>query len=503
MNNTFAVQLAALLSARRAISASSRRESPASWWTKRLLFAGIAAAMCFGTFMLGVVLPNDQELDHERIAMLFLLGPFAAAGYLIVLQMRDGPGAHPLGDARRLLPLSRRRSAALRLAEETANPGTLFVAAYALSPLLGIVAGGGNWLNGWGWLSIVLLIAAAMGWKEGISAFQAWLLEAASGATAALSRLGFTFVIILMPVLFQQVANLFGFGDFDLFGLDGLPFVNSARGTALIAASTSVLFGAALWVRTWPGWRLALPWSSGRPARAPRPVRFVRGSIPLAMLQLMALRAYRIPAFRYSLALLALFGFMLSWLPPSSGAPLLIIAGFLSPLAMFFNIYGQDAAYYALWLASGRTLHQWTLARLTFATVNLALFSYIALTILSVAGVPPSGWTPALTAVPVLAAALGITLGPVVSRYTLTASVTEVGSRARTSVSARSFVPGVGAALVAGIATGTVIGMIVSDIGWLAWPLALTALAGSMALSLEGAAWSPHFRLRLANSFRG
>lgn len=219
------------------------------------------------------------------------------------------------------------------------------------------------------------------------------------------------------------------------------------------------------------------------------------------MLRMMILQAARRPTYRYAAGLFILLS-GLALVANGVGNGFLFFLAFVQPLMGFFNLYGADSAYYALWLGSGRSLRDWTLARQLFSLIYLGLFGG--------AGLAVGVWTGTMGAqrLPVYlplfgeATLVALLVGPAVSRFVVTPQASEI-VRAKTSGrSSRSYLSpfAVGATAVA---VGTP-GLLLIHLGW--WPLnyaIFCALGATVAIARTyRRAWTHGFRERLATAFR-
>ncbi len=496
-DGSFTAQLSGLLAARRAVSAFQRRESPFSWWATRSVWVFIALALVSGSFVFGASAGSDGTIDRNRLAVFFLLAPLTGAGYLMLIDFR--PAAHALGAVRDLLPLGRQRSAALRCAEELVHPSTIFVVLHAFAPWIGLVVAGENWLNGWGWIALVLLTVVSLGAKVAVGALKAWLLKPVSGAAEAVARTGFSVGLLTAPIWASALLSPFRSREVDFFALDGLGWANSPRSFFELLVVGPALLGFAVWARTWPGLNLRLP--RLRKFAMPAPgVAFGSGPAELRMAKMMLVRASRQPAFQQAAVLIPILGLLTMWVPSGGIIPLMVMVAFVNPCLSAYNLYGYDQECYTLWLATGVTLGQWTHARQLFFLAYAALFAGAGTAALLVAGTisPGIAWT--LLPLPVATVAVALLFGPWVSRGVL-APVDGSGKKAASS--ARSLIPVGGLMLTAGPVAGAQAVVLVLFGTAAAW-LPVAVVWAIVAVTPPGnSVWSPKFRTRLAQAMRG
>jgi len=494
---TFAAQLAGLMAARRAISTAQRRESRLSWWATHAVWTVVGTALVVGGFLFGVTEAGARGDEQARVAVFFLLGTLTGAGYLVLIDFR--PAGHMLGEARDRLPLSHWRSATLRCAEEVVHPSTMFVIAHGFAPFLGLAVRGDSWLNGWGWLTLVALIAFALVGRAGVSAVKAWVLRPTKGTAEAILRVGFSVVLLTVPVWAGGIIRQFSTQRLDIFSVDGLGRANQSSGPVLVLAGTVSLAWFAIWARTWRGWNLHLP-DVGKLRLTPAGSTFQSRYTRLRMAQMMAVRASRSTSYQQAALLVGVVGVLTLWVPAPGVVPLMVGIGFISPLLSFFNLYGLDGSYFTLWLATGVTRSEWTSARQIFAVTYLWAFSYAGLALLTATGALSHHAAAILAPMPAGASALAVALGPRISAIVMTPAEHLDGTRRPGS--ARSLIAIVaGAFVTALVASATIALSLVAP--WAPW-------AGVFALWIVVAAarpwriaWSAPFRLRLAMSLRG
>ena len=446
---------------------------------------------------------TNPGVDAARAAALFLFAPISAAGYLLVIQLRDGPGGHPIGQLRRFLPLSRRRSAALRLAEDTLQPGTLFVVAYTAATWLGVATSGERWLSGAGWITLALLVVVGLAGRHAVNSFQAWALESSGGSAAAIVRIGLTVGLISLPAWVSLVTPFIPWSRFDPLGPSTVDAANGAMGVFLAGTAALGLTALAIWLRTCRGLRVGFRLPSRRSERAQKPLRFHGGRAEYVILRMMLIQASRQATFRYAAGLLLLFGLLGRILPGGTSVGLILLSGFLAPVTAFYNLYGADARSYHLWLGSGRALEEWTRARQLFNLCYIAIFLYGSGLLLVVGGRIPLSAVPGLLALPIAAAAIAIAAGPSVSRFVVAPQSAEVGFKSRSQSSPRAMF-----ATFAAVITGMVVlipGIILAqgEYWWICWLLALGATVAMLATLPFQASWSPELRTRMASTFRG
>ena len=500
----FPRELKALIRVRQAISRAQREQGPAGWWIKHSLLTGVAVLFVLGAFIGGWGISGDAHLDRDKAATLFLFAPITAAGFLLFIQMGDRPGAHPIGELRGYLPISRRRSALLRLAEDTLTPGTVFIFAYGWASWVGMLVAGEHWLNAGGWVCVALLPVLAVAARHAVWAFQGWALEAASGTTAAFTRMALAVgpVGVAWVAVTAQGARLGGNGTFDWPLLN---FVNSTAGPLLTLAAAAATLALALWMRTWRPLRISfhLPNPLGRRRRGSgRGVRFRGGRPELVMLRMMLVQATRQSSFRYTALMLVLLGGLGTILPTGTGVVLVLLSGFIGPVTNFYNLYGADSKAYQLWLGSGRTLGEWTRARQLFTLCHTALFVYGGGLILLLGGTIPAHAAPGLLALPIATGAIGVLAGPMLSRFVLSPHSTEVGFRSRTNSSSRGFF-----ATAAAVSTGIAVlapgvPIAFTSFWWLDWAAAIVLTAAVFVAGPSSAVWTPQLRTKMASAFR-
>jgi hypothetical protein len=493
---SFAGQLTGMLRARRAFSVAQKRDSRIGWWATRVIWTVVATGLVGGSFLFGVSEAGANATLQARTGTFFLLGSLTGAGYLVLIDFR--PAAHILGEVRERLPLSRRRSAGLRFAEEVVHPSTVFVLLHALAPFVGLTVAGNSWLNGWGWLSVCGLILVALAGRGGITAIKAWVLRPTSGTSEAIVRIGFSVTLLTIPVWTGAVIRPFYSGSFDVFALDGLSWANSATGpiSSLVVAAAVTVF--AIWARTWRGWNARLPnWPAPRIALGRS--RFGSSRTELRMAQMMALRASRITSYQQAALLVGVVGVLTIWVPAPGIVPLMVGICFISPLLTFFNLYGQDSTYFSLWLTAGISLQEWTRARQIFSTFYLLLFSYAGLAVLAATGTFSIHATALIAPLPAGCAMAAIIAGPPVSRFVVTA--TEHRDGQRRAGSARGMAAMAAAAMVTSIVAGASLGLSVVALWAPCAGVAVLAIV-SWRAGRRGHSWSSPFRSRLASSLR-
>ena len=441
---SWALQLDGILRARRALSAAQRSDARLAWWATRLVWGVVATGLIAGSFLFGLAQARTSGAIPARTGTFFLLGSLTGAGYLVLIDFR--PAAHILGELRERLPLSRNRSAALRIAEEVVHPSTLFVILHAFAPFLGLALGGNSWLNGWGWLSVVGLILVALAGRSAITATKAWILRPTSGTTEAVLRIGFSVALLTLPVWSAAIVRPFYAGSFDVFLLDGLSWANRPIGPTASVVAAFTLFVFAVWARTWRGWSLRLP-GLPHPGLALGRSRFTSARAEIRMVQMMAVRASRTTSYQQAALFVGVLGVLTFWVPAPGIVPLMVGICFVSPLLTFFNLYGQDSTHFNLWLMTGVSLQEWTRARQFFSAGYLLMFSYTGLMVLTATGTFGLHTAVLISPIPAGCAALAIIAGPRVSRFVVSATENRDGQRR--SGSARAMVATAAAVLVA------------------------------------------------------
>ncbi|MBI2767731.1 MAG: hypothetical protein HYX53_17685 [Chloroflexi bacterium] len=502
---TLVAQLCAILRARWAVSAQGRRESPAAWYVRAVLFAAAGIGLPVALFTLGLGVGRDRDIEPGPAAVLLLAPGLAAAGVLLFTQIQSVQAGHPLGDALLYAPLARRRAGLLWTLDSLANPGTLFILAMAAAPWLGLRAGGAHWLNGWAVIFLAAFGATAVLLRELALAIHRYLMDLTQGLGSAVLRVGFFLAMVTIPLWTGAVAGLFAGGNIDPSELPALRWMREPGGSAVVVGAAGLLFGGAAWIRARPrphgfGFNLRRV----RPARV-APVRaataFAGGPVLGVILRMMAVQATRRPVYRYSAAILTA-SLALSFVTGGASNGFVVFAAFAAPMSGFFNLYGADAPYYTLWLASGRSLGEWTLARQLFFASYYLLFGGVALG----AGVvfldlPPRGVAlvlPLFLATPLVA----ILAGPPVSRFVVTPQITEISQRKTAGRSPRTFVSPVAVAIAAAAVLGPGIAFLAVGLWEANWVM-LGALAAVVLLVRPWRGeWSPALRERMAAAFR-
>jgi hypothetical protein len=313
-------------------------------------------------------------------------------------------------------------------------------------------------------------------------------------------RVGLVVAIVLTPAWLERLIALFGPSSIEMFDLPMREWLRNPVAIPAIVASVPVLLVLAVWMRTWPPLRIGQGWSFWN--RKTRDRRFSRRTPVRAMTQMMLVQAVRSPSVRYAAVLLGIVAFMLFWVPPRTGIALVAMTAFVTPMSGFFNLYGWDSRYYHLWLASGRTLSEWTVAREMAALVQFVVFGYAGGIVLGLHGVVSRETGRGLAALPLACIAVGLWLGPTVSRFVATPQDGEVGVAAKKNRSSRAFLPPLLAAVTgAGLAL-VMIPVARAGFWWADWVLALGLLGAALAPGTHRGTWTPGLRERFAVTFR-
>lgn len=499
----FVTQLRAVLRARRAVSACQRQESPASWWLKRLLIGAGGAALVVGSLVTSFAISLDANADPARVAVLYFLGPVGVAMVLMAARLRPESSAHPLGEARLLVPLSRWRAAFLAVSEELLSVETLFVAALGWAPWLSTLAAGESPLNAAGWCSALLAPAAAVGLRQILLALQSWAMTATEGAAAAVLRVAYVLLFVGLPWLLSAAGRLFNVGDIDLFALPLLAWARSPAAPFAILAAAAAMIGLSAFIRSRrpPAWLRRLSESMRLPRFNAGTVSFGHAGAAVTMFRMMAVQATRIPAYRHSALMFVVFAALALAFRGGPFATIVLATAFYAPISGLYNLYGADSRHYVLWLASGRSLRDWTAARQLFFASYFAVFTVPALAVLAAGGRRPElvlGLAPAA----VLALLIAAIAGPLTSRFVISAHVKEVGRRARPTQSGRSWVAAVCTALTAAGAGGLGVAAAVSGLWWALW-LAVPILGVVLGVVRPARTpWTWELRDRMALAFR-
>ncbi len=498
----FQYQLAALLRARRAVSNQQRREGPASWWASRTLVAGLAALLVLGLLGFGTAAAGSER-DPGRTAVIFLLAPWVATGYLTFGQLQAASQGHPLGPTRNLMPLSRRRSAALAMLERLLAPSALAVWMIGVAPWIGLWLGGGGWLSGAGWMSVVLLPLVPLAAREPLLGFQQYITAAVRGLIPAAGGLVMTVFFVTLPFWFGRIAGVVTLPRVDVLALPALEVANTWQGPRMAAGAVAVFTWIGVVIQAAPAprslrglgrrwrWRVAMPSVAFGDARA-----------ELLMARMMLVQASRQPVYLYSAGLLGVIGVLAIVFPGAPGAGLLLVTGYLGPATSLFNLYGGDARHYQLWLATGRRLEEWTRARQLFGLAYLGLFGSASLVVMSMSGFLSGGETFAYSVALLDAGLLGLIFGPAASRFVLTPAITDVGTYASGARSSRTYVTWVSALACGGAGIVVSLALVAGGLWWLAFlpPIALAIVVAVAGMHRHR--WTPALRERMARSLR-
>jgi hypothetical protein len=493
-----------VLRARTAVSAAQRHESPGSWWTKRLLLAAGALWVLSGSFISSIVLAEDPAQDANRVAVLFLLGPVGVAALLMAGRLRAEAGIHPLGEVRALLPLSRRRSAAIATLEDLLSPETAFILAIGWAPWLGMILGGQQWLTPAGWGTAFLAPFAAVGFRHVLLSLQAWAAAAAEGISGLIVRIGAVLLFISLPVLLGVGAQVFSIGTGDLFTLPLLRWGNAPLAPLAVFSGAAVMIVGATWVRSCraPGWLRALSRVSPAISVASPSVSFRDMRPVFAMARMMAVQATRLSAYRYAVLMLVITSVIVVVWEGGPGFGLLLFTVYLTPMNGLFNLYGADSRHYALWMASGRSLDEWTRARQLFYAGYYVLFGGVAFLVLGLSGRATGVFLAGVVPAAVVALAIGLAVGPAVSRFTITPMELDVSTFSRRGSSGRGWV-GTAAAGGAGMAAAAVtVPWPFLGLWWVPFLIAAAACVGCATIRAQPGAWSVTLREQMALAFR-
>ncbi len=497
-----------------AITREQRRESPLAWSLRTGLLVALAVLLIIGAAVLGFTVAHEPDLgrdfDPDRIAVLFLAAPLAAAAYLVFNNLQSAQASHPLGEAFLFAPLPRVRFGLLRTLDSLAQPSSAFIVVFAFAPWFGASLGGAGWLNPAGLLSLCAYAAAILSLREALLAVHRYVLDITHGIGAAVFRVAFFLVMLTIPLWAGLAAAYVGLGDFDPLAVPTRSWMNRIWTPAALAAASLLFISLAIWVRSRPqprGFNLRRRFHRVRPRRTSVPaaettpqVLAQRAVLP-AMLRMMIVQATRQSLYRYSAGLLLVFS-VISFIGSGAGTGFVVFAAFITPLSGMYNLYGADAHYYALWLGSGRRLDQWTLARQLFFLIYYLLFAAIGVVVVFAAGPLPLGLLPGVLPLPMQAPLVAMLIGPSVSRMVITSHNTEINQRKSTGRSGRSFLaPLFGAVTVIGVGAP---GMGLAILGL--WPLNWLVLAALVAAVVfvrpYTGHWTPRFRERLAIAFR-
>jgi hypothetical protein len=493
-----------MLRARAAVSSAQRRESPGSWWLKRLLLAAGAFWVLSGSLVSSIVLAEDPAQDENRVAVLFLLGPVGVASLLMAGRLRAEAGIHPLGEARALIPLSRRRSAAIATLEDFLSPETAFILVLGWVPWFGMILGGGHWLTGAGWATAFLAPFAAAGFRQLLLSLQAWAAAAAEGVSGLIVRTLAVLLFISLPVLLGLGAQWLSLGTGDLFTLPLLRWANTAGAPPAVFAASALMLLFATWVRSCraPGWLRALSRISPAVSFASPSVSFRNKRPVFAMARMMAVQATRLTAYRYAVVMLVVTSVIVVAWDGGPGVGLLLFTVYLTPMNGFFNLYGADSRHYALWMVSGRSLEEWTRARQLFYGGYYALFGAIAFLVLGLSGRATATALAGMVPAAVVALAIALTAGPAVSRFTITPMQLEVSTFSRRGTSGRAWVGTLCAGASGGVAAAVTVPWAFLGLWWVSLLVAAAVCVTAIALRSQPRTWSVSLREQMALAFR-
>lgn len=497
------MELGALLRARRAVSRSERDESPWAWWLKRIAFSLGGLWVVGGSFGTALAFAGRPDVTPERLAVLVFLGPAGVALIMAGAQTREA-AIHPLGEARVLLPLGRWRSSLLALAESLLSGQVLFILALGWVPWLGVLLSGALWLNGFGWLTALLLPLAVVAVREilGGLSFRASL---ATGRPQAMVRALGWLVGLSLPVgAFIVRRELTPQSGFDPFALPILDWANSASGPLSMVSLVGVGLVAAATVRAAhiPGFRARPRRDVALPA-GPAVVRFSHRKNATVITRLSVVRVWRQSATRFTVGAAAAGAAAISLFPAATGLSFVAVSFLVGPIVDLLNVYGADQRAAAAWVGSGRPLRDWTLARLvTHSVVAFGGVAGAALAAVAAGGLPP-GLLPGLVPIPVMVVAAGWLMGPRLSRFTLSWRPSEVGPFVRQGGgSGRLWLAALVAYVVTGLAGGIGGWMAVAGFGFVNW-LAAGVIVGALALSRTWETpWTLGLRKEMAERFR-
>jgi hypothetical protein len=499
-------QLRALLRARLAVSREERLESPLPWYLKNILYALVAVALTTAVFVFGFALGRDDTIDSARATVVVLLPGMGAAVYLFFSNLQSSQSGHLLGEAFILAPLPRLRFGLLRTLDSLLQAGNAFIFAITLAPWLGIKIAGGGWLNGWAALAVPGYACLLIGLRELLLAIHRYVLEATRGLGTAIFRVAFFVLMFTIPIWAGVAVSVLNLQDTDPLSLPLLERLREPLTPLVLLAGAAALVLGAVWVRARPTPQ-GFVFSFGRslPHRAMRePVAraaFEQRNTIGAMLRMMLLQSTRRPIYRYQAGLLLVFS-VLSFIANGAGSGFVVFLAFVTPMSGMYNLYGADAPYYTLWLGSGRTLSEWTLARQLFFSTYFLIFATVGAVVVFASRSIPLSYLPG--AVPLIfeAPLLAMLIGPAVSRFVITSHVTEISQRKTAGRSSRSFISPLAASATAVLVAAPGAILIFLGIGLLNW-LVLGALAAAvLTIRPHRADWTPPFRTRLAQAFR-
>ncbi|MEO9255000.1 MAG: hypothetical protein ABI305_05640, partial [Tepidiformaceae bacterium] len=193
-------QLRALLRARLAVSREDRIESPLPWYLKNVLYSLVAIVLTGAVFIFGVILARNGRVDIARATVVLLLPGLGAAIYLFFSNLQSAQSGHILGEAFILAPLPRLRFGLLRTLDNLLQPGNAFIIAITIAPWIAVEIAGGDWLNGWGVLSVLVYTLLLVFLREFFLAIHRYILEATRGLGTAVFRVGFFLLMFTIPI---------------------------------------------------------------------------------------------------------------------------------------------------------------------------------------------------------------------------------------------------------------------------------------------------------------
>ena len=500
----FGAHLGAIMRARRAVSASQRRESPTAWWLKRCLIALGAAWVVLGAFASSVQLTANAQIDPARAAVLFLMGPLGVAALLMAGRLRPEAGLHPLGEARMLLPLSRWQSAMLAVAEDVLSGETVFMLLLGWAPWWAMLAAGENWLTASGWAAAMLAPLVAVTFRQLLVAVQAWAAAASDGPAGAAIRVAVVLVFVVAPFGLGFAAEWLAIGTGDIFSLPLLRWTNSPLAAPTIAGCVAAGLALAGWIRS----RRAPRWLRGfagmlRLYRIATPdASFGSGTPEVAMFRMMVVQATRLSGYRYAVLLMFIFGAFAAVLPEGPGPSLLLFSAFFTPMNALYNVYGGDSRHYVLWLASGRSLSEWTVARQAFHGCHFLLFSVAGITVVGLTGGASAGILGGIAAGSIIALEIALLAGPPISRFVVTPQTMELAVRGRGQSSSRTWVSATLACGTGVVAAALALPAAMLGAGWVGWGVAVLLGAVIVVTRPARGRWTWALRERMALAFR-